>query len=88
MIIIKSNERSVKIGEYIAENTATVRATAAFFNLSKTTVHKEVTEKLKNEDRQLYDKVRKVLDKKKAERHIRGGEATKNKYLNERRYGK
>ena len=66
--------------EYIVETSSTVRSTANHFNISKSTVHKDVTERLKEIDKQLYKEVRKVLNINLAERHIRGGEATKNKY--------
>lgn len=73
--------RSVKIGRYLVKTGATVRAAATVFEISKSTVHKDVTERLKHEDRELYDEVRCVLDKNKEERHIRGGLATKQKFL-------
>ena len=73
--------RCVVLGNYITENKSTVRATAAKFGISKSTVYKDVTERLKYENKPLYQKVRKVLDENKAQRHLRGGEATKNKYL-------
>ena len=66
--------------EFIAETGATVRATAKIFLSSKSTVHKDVTERLQLIDKELYKRVRKVLDKNLSERHIRGGEATKRKY--------
>ncbi|MBQ5390433.1 MAG: sporulation transcriptional regulator SpoIIID [Clostridia bacterium] len=69
------------LGAYIIENNATVRDTAQKFSISKSTVHKDVTEKLYHENRQLYKKVKAVLEKNKSERHLRGGEATKLKYL-------
>ena len=72
--------RALELGEYIAETNATVRAAAKQFKISKSTVHKDVTEKLMRTDRQLYGKVKKVLSKNKAERHLRGGRATKLKY--------
>ena len=68
------------LGEYIVENNATVRSAAAEYGISKSTVHKDVTEILRNENRSLYLLVKKVLDRNKAERHLRGGEATKRKY--------
>lgn len=67
-------------GEYIAKTQSTVRAAATHFNISKSTVHKDVTERLKTIDKALYKAVRRVLDKNLSERHIRGGIATKNKY--------
>ena len=67
--------------EYILETGATVRACAAHFNVSKSTVHKDVTERLRETDVQLWERVRDVLEKNLAERHIRGGNATREKYL-------
>lgn len=75
-----SKERCEILGAYMAENNATVRETAQKFSISKSTVHKDVTEKLYHENRQLYKQVKEVLDKNKSERHLRGGEATKKKY--------
>ena len=74
------SERVVKEGLYILETNSTVRATAEHFGISKSTVHKDVTERLKAIDKQLYRDVRRILDKNLSERHIRGGIATKNKY--------
>lgn len=74
------SERVVKEGLYIMETNSTVRAAAEYFSISKSTVHKDVTERLKNIDRALYNDVRRVLDKNLSERHIRGGIATKHKY--------
>lgn len=73
-------ERAMVLGKYIIDTGATVRATAKVFNISKSTVHKDVTERLSREDRQLYKKVKCVLEKNKEERHIRGGMATRLKY--------
>ena len=67
--------------EYILETGATVRACAAHFNVSKSTVHKDVMERLRETDVQLWERVRDVLEKNLAERHIRGGNATREKYL-------
>ena len=74
------SERVTKEAEYIIETQSTVRAAAAYFKISKSTVHKDVTERLAEIDKQLYSDVRKVLNKNLSERHIRGGIATKNKY--------
>ena len=74
------SERVIREGEYIIETNSTVRAAALHFNISKSTVHKDVTERLKEIDKQLYKEVRKVLNTNLSERHIRGGLATKNKY--------
>ena len=75
-------ERVLREAYYIAQTGATVRATAKIFLFSKSTVHKDVTERLKLIDKELYSKVKIALEKNLAERHIRGGEATKLKYLN------
>lgn len=75
------DERAVQIAEYIIENNSTVRSTASAFGVSKSTVHKDVTERIKESHPSLYEEVRKVLDVNKEERHIRGGLATKRKYL-------
>lgn len=76
-------ERATEIGRYIVENKATVRQTAAIFRVSKSTVHKDVTERLPTVNHALADEVRNVLDVNKAERHIRGGMATKEKYMHQ-----
>ena len=73
-------DRVLEEAEFIAETGATVRATAKIFLSSKSTVHKDVTERLIKIDKELYERVRKVLDKNLLERHIRGGEATRRKY--------
>ena len=73
-------ERVLKCAEYIVETGCTVRACSAHFSVSKSTVHKDVTERLKSMDVELFEKVREVLDKNLSERHIRGGNSTKNKY--------
>lgn len=74
-------ERIIEEGRYIVESGATVRQTAKAFISSKSTVHKDVTERLKEIDKSLYLEVKKVLDKNLSERHLRGGLATKNKYM-------
>ena len=73
-------ERAVILGEYIIDTGATVRACAKIFKISKSTVHKDVTERLKYENPMLYKQVKAVLEKNKQERHIRGGMATRKKY--------
>lgn len=77
-------ERAVLLGEYIVCHGATVRDAAQVFGISKSTVHTDVSKKLKNTDRELWKKVRAVLDINKAQRHIRGGMATKEKYLRQK----
>ena len=72
--------RAVILGEFIASEGSTVRAAAKKFHISKSTVHKDVTVRLKNESPFLYLQVKDVLEKNKKERHIRGGMATKEKY--------
>ena len=73
--------RAVALGEYIADTGATVRATAKVFKISKSTVHKEVTQRLPHLDAELAQRVRKVLDTNLNQRHLRGGAATKAKYM-------
>lgn len=73
-------ERAISIANYIIENDATVRQTAKAFGVSKSTVHKDCTERLEAIDPILAKEARKVLDINKSERHIRGGLATKEKY--------
>lgn len=74
-------ERAVEIAYYIIENQATVRQTAKKFGVSKSTIHKDCTERLAQINPSLAAQARKVLDVNKQERHIRGGMATKKKYL-------
>ena len=81
MYFASGKERCVILGLYIVENNTTVRATATRFGISKSTVHKDVTQTLKNINKSLYLDVKSVLEKNKEERHIRGGEATKKKYF-------
>ncbi len=73
-------QRAVTLGQYIINHNCTVRYTAKVFGVSKSTVHKDVTERLYEIDHGLHLKVRAVLEENKAQRHIRGGEATKKKY--------
>lgn len=74
-------ERAIEIANYIIENNATVRQTAKAFGISKSTVHKDVSDRINLINPALAAEVRKVLDTNKSERHIRGGLATKEKYL-------
>ena len=71
--------------EYIVKTNSTVRSCAGHFGISKSTVHKDVTERLEEIDKKLFECVREVLDKNLSERHIRGGLATKSKYERERK---
>ena len=75
-------ERAVKVAQYIIETEDTVRGAAKKFGISKSSIHKDVSQRLLNINYALAMEVRKVLDKNKAERHIRGGLATKLKYSN------
>lgn len=77
-------QRAVKLAVYMIETGATVRSAASKFGVSKSTVHKDLTERLPDYDYALYLKVRQVLNKNKEERHLRGGMATKRKYLREK----
>lgn len=83
-----NKEREELIGEYIIEHGATVRCAAAYFGISKSTVHKDVSSRLRETNYELYKRVKAVLDRNKAERHIRGGEATKRKYMMRRQIRK
>ena len=74
-------DRAVELGAYIVENKATVRAAAKQFGVSKSTVHTDVSKRLERVNPQLFLEVRQVLDVNKAQRHIRGGIATREKYL-------
>ena len=73
-------ERTVDIAHYIIDKKATVRSAAKYFGVSKSTVHKDVAERLLKIQPALAQQVREVLDVNKAERHLRGGEATRKKY--------
>lgn len=73
-------KRACEVAVYLIETGATVRAAAGHFGISKSTVHKDLTQTLKRVDHELYLEARKVLDKNKQERHIRGGMATRRKY--------
>jgi putative DeoR family transcriptional regulator (stage III sporulation protein D) len=73
-------ERAIELANYIIDKKTTVRAAAKKFGISKSTVHKDVTERLIRVSPELADSVRVILEENKAERHIRGGEATKAKY--------
>ena len=79
---VKGNmeERAVKLAQYIIENRATVRSAAIKFGVSKSTVHKDLSERLPAFNRPLYLQAKAVLEENKAQRHIRGGLATKKKY--------
>ena len=74
-------ERTIEVANYIIENKCTVRAAAKHFNISKSTIHKDVTDRLYYINRGLYEAVKPILAENKACRHLRGGMATKEKYL-------
>ena len=78
-------ERAIEIANYIIEEKATVRQAARKFGVSKSTIHKDVTERLSQINAALARETRKVLDTNKSERHIRGGMATREKYLHQHR---
>ena len=77
------NKRACELAVYIIETGATVRATARHFGISKSTVHKDLTQRLEHCAPALYGQVREILDLNKQERHIRGGMATRRKYKGE-----
>ncbi len=76
-------DRACQLAYYIIENKATVRAAAERFGISKSTVHKDLSERLPSFHRPLYLQVKQVLEENKAQRHIRGGMATRRKYRGE-----
>jgi len=73
-------QRACQLAVYMIETGATVRAVAKHFGISKSTVHKDLSQRLPEYNRSLYEQVRVVLDRNKQERHIRGGMATRRKY--------
>ena len=77
-------ERACELAVYIIETGATVRTAAQHFGISKSTVHKDLSQRLPQYNRRLYKQVRYILDENKAQRHIRGGLATKEKYRKQR----
>ena len=79
--MLSKSERCETIARYMLENRVTVRAAASYFGISKSTVHKDVTQILEKENRALWLLVRELLERNKAERHMRGGEATRMKYM-------
>ena len=78
-------ERCVVLGEYLLEHAATVRGAAQVFGISKSTVHKDVSERVRHIINALYLEVQELLNNIKQERHLRGGEATRKKYTEERK---
>lgn len=84
MYISADKERCVVLAAYLIENRATVRAVASHFGISKSTVHKDITQNLKRVNRLMYDQAQEILNINKQERHLRGGEATKQKYSHQK----
>jgi putative DeoR family transcriptional regulator (stage III sporulation protein D) len=84
MYIYDTYKRATELGAYMVEHKSTVRATARYFGISKSTVHKDITQRLKAQNPQLFREVSKVLEQNKNERHIRGGMATRLKYKKEK----
>lgn len=84
LYVYSIEERCVILAKYLIDNRSTVRAVAKEFGVSKSTVHKDVTQVLKSVDANLYNRVKEILEINKSERHIRGGEATRTKYINKK----
>ena len=84
MIDLLGRERAEVLGEYVIDTGATVRAAAVKFGISKSTVHKDLTQRLTRINPMLGEQVREVLEHNKSERHLRGGEATRQKYKKEK----
>lgn len=78
---MKNFERVIDFASYIIDNNATIRQTAKVFGYSKSTVHNDIQKKLKKLDKQLFEKVKIILENNFSNKHIRGGESTKQKYL-------
>ena len=79
--MVNKNNRVLDFANYIIENNATIRQTAIVFGYSKSTVHNDIQKKLKKINFSLYEKVKIILNKNFLEKHLRGGESTKQKYL-------
>ncbi len=86
-MIYDGDERAIVLARYISETKGTVREAAKHFGISKSTVHKDVSERLKNISPSLYAEVKEILERNKAQRHIRGGQATKEKFADMRLHG-
>ena len=82
----ENKDRCEVLATYLIENRSTVRAVANHFGISKSTVHKDITSNLKHVNKQLFCKAQEILQTNKQERHLRGGEATKRKYEQSKRY--
>lgn len=84
MMSFYGRERCEVLAEYVIDAKSTVRGTAQHFGISKSTVHKDLSQRLKYLNPRLYDDVKEILELNKSERHLRGGEATRQKYLKKR----
>ena len=84
-MVLNDTSRCEILGKYIIDNKSTVREAAKVFGISKSTVHKDITEKLQTINNELYKEVFKILQINKLERHLRGGEATRKKFENKRK---
>ena len=78
---VVNKDRVIDFANYVIENNATIRKTASVFGYSKSTVHNDIQKKLKKINSQLYYKVKKILQNNFCEKHLRGGESTRQKYL-------
>ena len=85
MFYDSTRERCVLLAEYLIESKCTIRQAAAYFSISKSTVHKDVSMRLRYVDKDLYERAKEILEKNKSERHLRGGEATKRKYSHQKK---
>lgn len=79
---MNKNTRAIRAAEFILENKSTIREAANYFGYGKSTLHTDITKRLKNIDFELFSQIRKILDINYAEKHIRGGESTRIKYKN------
>ena len=80
MIYNSTRERCTLLAEHLIETKCTIRQAAAYFSISKSTVHKDISMRLRYIDQDLYTQAKEILETNKSERHLRGGEATKRKY--------
>ena len=84
MLYNNTRQRCEMLAAYLINNNETVRGVAQRFSISKSTVHKDITIRLKNVNPALYNEAKDILERNKSERHLRGGEATRQKYLKKR----
>lgn len=85
MIYNSTRERCALLAEYLIENRCTIRQAASYFSISKSTVHKDISIRLRHIDKTLYEQAKVILETNKSERHLRGGEATKRKYSHQKK---